>query len=107
MPTEIQSTDEQHLVRLALEAVLATLDAAPVPPDNPKDMPAYLAKRYRLIRRYDPRLNALDGETLTRLLNTPLEDDEADDKADDEPDNDDDDDDDDGEHGRDHGDEAA
>jgi hypothetical protein len=70
MSIEIQSADEQVLGRLVNEANGATFYQAPRQPRESKAMPAYMAKRYRQMRRYDPRLAALDDETLTQLLNT-------------------------------------
>jgi hypothetical protein len=61
-------------------------------PKNSEDMAAYMTNLNRLMRRHDPRLEALDDETLTRLSNTPLElddDDEEDDNDDDDNDGDD------------------
>jgi hypothetical protein len=92
MPTEIQLTDEQHLVRLVLEAGVAVVGAAGPMPKNSEDMAAYMINLNRLMRCHDPRLEALDDETLTRLSNTPLELDDDDVEDDNNDDGDDDDD---------------
>jgi hypothetical protein len=82
MSAEIQSTDEQHFVRLVLEASFATADAAGSAPENIEDAPAHFANWYRLMRAHDPRLATLDDQTLARLLNTPMDDDDDDDDDD-------------------------
>jgi hypothetical protein len=86
MPTEIQPTDEQHFVRLILEASFATMEDVGPSPDNPAEMDVHMARWLQLMRRHDPRLEALDDETLTRLLNTPMDLDEDDDDDDDDDD---------------------
>jgi hypothetical protein len=86
MSTETQSTDEQHFVRLVLEASFATADAAGSAPENTEDAPAHFANWYRLMRAHDPRLATLDDQTLSRLLNTPMDDDDDDNDDDDNDD---------------------